>query len=367
MMKINVDKLKDLIETGEPVFILDVRPTSERNEWYIPGSHHLDAYKRLNASDFSVLDEITIPPDATIITVCAAGRTSLIAAEELRKKYAEVYSLEGGMKAWNYVWNTAEYLLPETTTRIIQVRRLAKGCLSYVIGSGNEAIVIDASLDPAVYQKIAEENRWIIRYVMDTHIHADYISRTRELAHESKAELIFIESAKVEYPFTPVADHQSLSFGHATLEVLHTPGHTVESTCYLLEGKALLTGDTLFVDGVGRPDLNADIDAARSKAEKLFQSLQMIRTLSGKTEIFPAHFAGSIAFNQPIIKDHLSALEEKLELLNYPKEEFVEAIIQKIPPTPANYELITQMNKRGNHEGVILADIEAGANHCAVS
>src|SRR5688572_28100971 len=173
---ITVDKLQDKLNNKEPVFILDVRPTDQRKEWRIAGSAHVDAYRLLNAGDETALDMVEIPENSTVVTVCAAGRTSMLATELLRGKGVQSYSLEGGMKAWNYAWNKAEVSFPNGV-KVIQVRRAAKGVLSYVVGSSKDAVVIDAALDPEVYINLSKQNRWTIKYVMDTHIHADYVSR----------------------------------------------------------------------------------------------------------------------------------------------------------------------------------------------
>jgi rhodanese-related sulfurtransferase len=179
--KKNIDSntLREWLDDKENVIVVDVRPQEQREEWHIPGSIYIDAYKRLNNGDASVLDELDIPENAKVVTVCAAGRTSQIASDELRKRGADSYSLEGGMKGWSLAWNTAELSLGGLT--IVQVRRTGKGCLSYIIASMGEAIVIDASLDVEVYLRISKERGWKIKYVLDTHIHADHLSRTPEL------------------------------------------------------------------------------------------------------------------------------------------------------------------------------------------
>lgn len=364
---ISVEALQERLNKNQPVFILDVRPEEQREEWHIPESVHRDAYAPLNNGDNSVLDDIQIPENTPVVTVCAAGRTSQIASEVLRNKGIEAYSLEGGMKAWNYAWNTASVTLPDSGIHITQVRRVAKGCLSYVIGSGNEAIVIDAALDPEVYLTIARQHGWHIRYVMDTHIHADYLSRTRELSSESGAKHLFIKHANVDYPFTPVKDGEKITFGNAAIEILHTPGHTPESTCYLIGGEALLTGDTLFTDGVGRPDLKADHAEAAQKASRLFDSLQRILKLSEDVIILSAHTSGAVSFDGKMIQAALSEISEKVNLLHLPREEFVETTLKRIPPAPPNYLTIAALNRKGDFEGYQPAELEAGANRCAVS
>lgn len=364
---ISVEDLQWLLSKKNPVFILDVRPQEQRQEWRIAESIHKDAYGPLNQGDQTVLDDVSIPENIPIVTVCAAGKTSFKAAEILAQKGYQAYSLEGGMKAWNYAWNTAEAVFPSSFTTIIQVRRVAKGCLSYVVGSGNEAIVVDASLDPEVYIKIAQERGWSIRYVMDTHVHADYLSRTRELAAAIGAQHLFIDAAKVDYPFTPVKDGLEISFGQATLKVMHTPGHTPESTSYLVNDHALLSGDTLFIDGVGRPDLKADGDEAVRKAESLYNSLQNLLKLPADILVLPAHTSGVVAFDGNMIQGKISELQQNLQLLKLSKKAFVEATLSRIPPTPPNYLTIASLNKKGDFKGYTPADLEAGANRCAVA
>lgn len=364
---ISVKELQQLLNLRKPVFILDVRPKAQRDEWYIEGSLHKDAYEKLNSGDRSVLDGLEVPTEGTVVTVCAAGRVSNIAADILREKGHKALSLEGGMKAWNYAWNTAEALVEGSDVRIIQVRRVAKGCLSYVVGSADEAIVIDASLDPQVYMDIARTNHWQIRYVMDTHIHADYLSRTAELSKVNGAAHIFIDVAQVGYSFVPVRNEDILRFGNTSVSIMHTPGHTKESVTYLLENKAAFTGDTLFTDGVGRPDLKADLKEARIKSGQLYDSIQRILAIGEDTRIFPAHISTTVAFDSKLISGSTSALKNSLDILKMAKGDFIETTMNRIPPTPPNYMTIAELNKSGSREGIIPADLEAGANRCAVS
>src|SRR5437588_144724 len=190
-----------------------------------------------------------------VVTVCAAGKTSMLAAERLRPRGVDAVSLEGGMRAWSLAWNTAEVPCPGSTARIVQLRRTGKGCLSYLIGSNGDAVVIDVSLDPHVYQRVADTNSWYIRTVLETHVHADHLSRARAVAVETGARLCLPTTARVSFQYAPLKDGDTLRVGSAGLRVFHTPGHTPESACYLLSERALFTGDTLFLGAVGRPDL----------------------------------------------------------------------------------------------------------------
>ena len=160
--EITTNTLQNWLENKENVVVLDVRPKEQREEWQIPGSIYVDAYQRLNANDPSVLDEVSIPENAIVVTVCAAGRTSNIAAKELRKKGIEAYSLDGGMKAWSMAWNKAEIKL-QNDIELVQARRTGKGCLSYIIASKGLALIIDPSLDIEDYESILKEKRIAIK------------------------------------------------------------------------------------------------------------------------------------------------------------------------------------------------------------
>src|SRR5258708_914157 len=320
-IKIDVSTLAKWLGEKRPVTIIDVRPKSEREEWSIPGSIHADVYDRLKANDQTAFDDLKISEHTPVVTVCAAGKTSLKAAEILKQKGYDVYSLEGGMKAWNFAWNTAETTLHDV--KIIQVRRSVKGCLSYIIGSEDEAVVIDASLDPQVYLDLAKANGWTIRYVTDTHIHADYLSRTKELAKASLAKHILIDNANVEYPFIPIKNGEQIKFGNANLEVIHTPGHTLESTTFRLADDALFTGDTLFTDGVGRPDLRANQSEATKRSKLLYHSLNQLLNMNPNMWVFPAHLSKAVPFDNNLVAETIKALKGKLDLLKLNEDEFV--------------------------------------------
>ena len=363
-LKIEVGTLAKWLNEKRPVTILDVRPRSEREEWSIPGSIYADVYDKLKANDPHALDGLKLEELKPVVTVCAGGKTSLKAAEILKQKGYDVYSLEGGMKAWNFAWNIAEIEFQDA--KVIQVRRSAKGCLSYMIGSGDEAIVIDASLDPQVYLELAKENDWTIKLVTDTHIHADYLSRTRELAKASLAKHILIDNASVDYSFTPFKNGDRVQFGNAILDVIHTPGHTLESTSFRLGADALFTGDTLFVDGVGRPDLKADQDEATKRSKMLYHSLNKLLGMTPNMWVFPAHLSKAVPFDNNLVAETIKALKGKLDLLKLSEDEFLKYTLSRIPPTPPNYLTIATLNKQGSYEGYTPTELEAGANRCAI-
>ena len=124
---IDAGTLREMLERGERVTIVDVRRGGDRAEWSIPGSVHVDAYDALNAGDQRAMERLELPKGAPVVTVCGRGRSSALAAEQLRRQGHEVFSLEGGMKAWSLAWNTADVPLPGARAEVVQVRRTCKG------------------------------------------------------------------------------------------------------------------------------------------------------------------------------------------------------------------------------------------------
>jgi glyoxylase-like metal-dependent hydrolase (beta-lactamase superfamily II)/rhodanese-related sulfurtransferase len=366
MMTITTEALRAWLEEGYPVTILDVRPTAEYREWSIPTSLHIDAYEALKAHDPEALSGVKLPTDQPIVTVCGAGYTSRIATEQLVKRGFHALSLEGGMKAWSLAWNTAEIAVTGSTIRVIQVRRTGKGCLSYVIGGDTEAFVIDASLDPQVYLNITSEHGWQITSVFDTHIHADHLSRARQLAEQTGAKLFLPDQQRVAFPFTSMRDGDTLSTPHLMLTALHTPGHTPESTCYLLGNHMLFTGDTLFPTSVGRPDLHTTQEGAKARAEALYHSLHKVLSLPAETVVLPGHSSQPIPFDSVPISTTLAQVDAKVAMLHLTCADFVRQILSRLPATPLNSDRIVTLNEQGLLPEVPLTELEAGANRCAL-
>jgi glyoxylase-like metal-dependent hydrolase (beta-lactamase superfamily II) len=367
MRTISVETLRTWLEEGRSVTVLDVRPANQRADWAIPGSVHIDAYGALNEHDPHALDEVEVADDVPVVTVCAAGRTSQLAAEQLTVRGVHALSLEGGMKAWSLAWNTAEVPLEDRSAYVIQVRRTGKGCLSYLIGAGEEAFVIDASLDPQVYLDLAIRHGWQITSVFDTHIHADHLSRSRQLAERSGAMLFLPQQPRVSFPFTAMRDGDTLATPHLMLTALCTPGHTPESTCYLLNNAILLTGDTLFPTSIGRPDLHADEQETRARSSLLYHSLHKLLALPSETLVLPGHASQPVPFDGESIGATLAEIDEHVGILHATRTMFVETLLKRLPPTPANYERIVTLNEAGLVPDQDVTELEAGANRCAIA
>ncbi len=366
-LTIDATTLRDWLDRHEPVTVLDVRPAHQRAEWAIPGSIHLDAYEALWADDPAALSRAPLPQDVPVVTVCAEGKTSLIAALQLRERGVPARSLVGGMRAWSLAWNGAKVSLPGAAVDVLQVRRTGKGCLSYLIGGDGEAAVIDPSVSAEVYQRLASERGWTIVEVLDTHVHADHLSRGRALSERTGATYRLPEQQRVSFDYSPVSEGTEIAVGPSRLVAWRVPGHTMESTAYLLEGHAMFTGDTLFLNSVGRPDLEAAPGETRKRAEALHASLERLFTLAAETAILPGHTSAPVEFDSRPIAAPLSEVRSRLPAVTESRRDFVEYLLRRIPPTPPNHKLIVRLNEAGILPEGDPADFEAGANRCAVS
>lgn len=366
-LTISTNELRAMLEQQTPVTVLDIRPETHRAEWAIPGSLFVDAYDAVKAGNASILDTLELPTDRPVITVCLAGGTSVIAAEYLRDRGIDARSLAGGMKAWSLAWNSAELVLPTSNAKVVQVRRTGKGCLSYMVGSGGEAAVIDASLDADVYLDLARHQGWSITRVIETHIHADHLMRSRQLATRTGATLHLPAQDRVAYPFAPLRDGDTVGVGDSTLQVIATPGHTLESVSYLLDRTALFTGDTLFLDGVGRPDLEAAPAQVRERAHLLHHSLQRLLTLPPWTVVLPGHTSQPVAFDREPVRATLRHVHDDVDLLDANDDDFVATLLDRIPASPPNHHRIVALNEAGSFPEGDPTDLEAGANRCAIA
>jgi glyoxylase-like metal-dependent hydrolase (beta-lactamase superfamily II)/rhodanese-related sulfurtransferase len=239
------------------------------------------------------------------------------------------------------------------------IRQLYTGCLSeaaYYIESEGEAAIIDPLRDIDVYLELAKERKARIRYIFETHFHADFVSGHLDLAKATGAPIVYGPRTETNFPIHKAVDGELFHLGKSTIEVLHTPGHTVESSCYLVttpgEGAPLLfTGDTLFVGDVGRPDLSSGNLTREELAAMLYDSLQSkVLPLPDDTVIYPAHGAGSSCGKNLGPNTHSTLKEEKetnYALRVTSKEEFVNAVTDGLDAPPSYFSINARINKEG--------------------
>ncbi|MFD1188335.1 MBL fold metallo-hydrolase [Pontibacter rugosus] len=243
----------------------------------------------------------------------------------------------------------------------MKVEQIYTGCLAqgaYYIESKGEAAIIDPLREIKPYLTKAEQNGATIKYVLETHFHADFVSGHLDLARSTGAPIIFGPNASPSFDAHIAADGEEFRVGDVTIKVLHTPGHTMESTTYLLKdehGKdyALFTGDTLFIGDVGRPDLAAKSDLTQEQlAAHLYDSLRnKIMPLADEVIVYPAHGAGS-ACGKNMSKETSDTLGNQKQT-NYAlradmtKEEFVKEVTDGLLPPPGYFPMNVQMNRDG--------------------
>jgi glyoxylase-like metal-dependent hydrolase (beta-lactamase superfamily II) len=216
-----------------------------------------------------------------------------------------------------------------------------------------------------VYLWLAEGRGWRIARVLDTHVHADHLSRSRRLVALVGATLHMPEGAPVSYSFSALGDGDALEIGSATLEAVRTPGHTPESTGYLLEDGALFTGDTLFLSAVGRPDLEATPEGASEKAHALFGSVRHLLDLPCQTLVLPGHTSEPVPFDGAPISAPLSEVRNRVGPLLEDEDRFLHKVGGGPSATPENYERIVELNRSGEQPEDDPTELEAGANRCA--
>ena len=271
----------------QKLLLLDVREPSEFKQWSIDGSTNIPLSKLIKQESLS-----TIPKDKKIVTICPRGNRSTIAKYVLERYGYNVSSLEGGLKAWSFSFEyaTTEYnnIDESSKVKLVQFRRIGKGCMSYLLDSDGESIVIDPVYPINDYMQKASEIGTKISKVVDTHQHADHISAAKDLARNTGA--IYYQSSYENYVDgikgnKQIKDEDIIDVGKIKIKAIYTPGHTNGSISFLVHdiidndnnnndnnknNKLLFTGDTLFINSIGRPDLR---DKAKEFASMLYDTL----------------------------------------------------------------------------------------------
>ena len=435
---ISAAEFRDMLDErrrGERSFaVVDTRPRESFEGWRIADSIHYfyKPFHEFDRDDFEA--ETGLGPDDAIVTACAKGKASLDFAEQLEGAgYDEVTVVDDGMRGWSGVYDRATVPLPNAgdgPLEIVQVQRRAKGCLGYLViggtagegddgsdrvaiaesdGSDRVAIAIDVSRHGDQWREAAAERDASIAAVLDTHVHADHLSGGRALADELDVPYYLPAAAAerdVAYEFEPLARNETLDVGGVDVKALATPGHTDDMASYLVGRSAVLTGDTLFTDSVGRTELQfaagandeggandeegadgsedadgvvgAEADAesagAATGADRLYDSLH--GTLLAEPDdivVCPGHFAvandgttGDVVPGEPVTTT-IGAARREIDVLAADREAFVERITATLPEKPPNYEAVIAANRGVSSppDDVSAIELELGPNRCA--
>lgn len=370
------DDLAQRLDGCQPLFVLDVRNAEEYANWRIEGREPLP---QANVPYFMFLmdeaGELDRLPWAEMegretVVVCAKGGASDYVAGLLRGRGVAAVNLAGGMLAWSQFYRV-RVAVDEPRLTILQVQRPGKGCLSYLVASGGEALVVDAGQRVDVYTAEAARRGWTVRAVADTHLHADHLSGGRELAALCGCDYLLApaDAAEATFAYRPLEPGMTIELGAAAVPVvaLPTPGHTPGSTCLRADDRWLLTGDTLFLAGIGRPDLGG---RASDWVEGLYDTIQgRLRALPGSLVVLPGHY------DSPREQDGLGRFMADLAtcrtgnglLAPLERQEFRRRVLSSMPERPANHETIREINGglRPAAAGDDRIELEIGPNRCA--
>ncbi len=369
--KMSTDELTQRILQKEELFILDVRNQSDFEDWKIEGEKltykNIPYFELLEGVDGLVTE---LPSDKDILVVCAKEGSSVMVAEMLVEKDVDVFYLEGGMKAWS------EHLEPiklgdlSGKGELYQFVRIGKGCLSYMIISDGEAAIIDSTRMIDKYMKFTEEKEVKIIHAIDTHLHADHISGGRKLAEQTSGSywLPPRDAEEVTFQYERLEDGSQLTVGSSTIDIkaIYTPGHTIGSTSLIIDDMYLLTGDILFIDSIGRPDLAGK---AESWSDNLRDSLyNKYKELSGELIVLPAHFMIMEELNEDgTVAEKLAKLYAENHGLNMDEEAFTRSVTKNLPPQPNAYQQIRETNiGKINPDIEKQREMEIGPNRCAI-
>ncbi len=315
-------------------------------------------------------DATTVARDlgGPVAVLCNRGVTARSVAPRLRELGVDAMVVEGGMRGWIGTLVAHPVDLGIDGIEVRQVQRPGRGCLSYVLASGGQALVVDPAPDAGFYAALAIGLGAHIDTVVDTHLHADHLSGARALADMTGAVLRLPAAALergVAYAarVEPLHDGDAIELGDVGIRAVALPGHTSDMTGLLVDARALVAGDSLFADGIARPDLqHGDPEGARAMARTLYATLhRRILSLGDDIVLLPCHTHPGV--NAAAIAPRLADVRTAVDLLAIDDpEEFAETLVSGMPPRPANYESIIAINAGTQPFD---ADLETGGNSCS--
>lgn len=371
MQGITAQELNKWIVDQEPIFLLDVRNQEDFKDWKIDGGDivylNIPYYELIDGVD-TILDQL--PTNRKILVVCAKEGSAKFIAESLAEKGITLSYLLGGMKSWS------EYLYPvpvyqDDQMKVYQFIRVGKGCLSYMVVSGKEALVVDPARFIDEYTKLADQEEVTITRIVDSHLHADHISGGHELALLTGANYYVMKSEGAIFDFEPLENYEQIHFEKVQVDVLavKTPGHTPGSVSFFVNDCLLFSGDTIFVNGLGRPDLGGK---AREWAKDLYDTVySKVSQFANEVLVLPGHYGSyeEECNEEGFIGNTLGNIRRNNEIMEGKSmEEFVEEVAKSAATeTPPNFEEVVAINK-----GINVAtpdemqELEIGPNRCAV-
>jgi glyoxylase-like metal-dependent hydrolase (beta-lactamase superfamily II) len=367
--------LQARLEADEPIRVLDVRDRDEFEAWRIQGASltatHVPLSKILQAQVTDRVADLAadIAGAGPITTVCAAGEASAYVAGLLVDAGFDARNLEDGMDGWARVYTGTRI---GTDPSLIQYHRPSSGCLGYMLIHGDEAAVVDplrAFTDRYLGDAAAADAEIVA--VVDSHLHADHVSGLRALAEAAGAEPYLPAETLdrgVAFDVTPVTGDTAITVGGSALRAVDLQGHTTGMTGFTV-GETLLTADSLFIDGVARPDLQVEAAEARATlARTLHETLvDRLGAFGDETVIAPGHVGESVTPRADgSFTATLGSLRDSLAVFDVDEEAFLDRVLDALPPRPANAGRILAVNSGATAVDAAEAfELELGPNNCA--
>lgn len=390
--EISVHEMRERLHRGDDMFMLDVRNPEEFERFKLEGRKPL-TFLNVPYGEFLTEGDVDDLPGAAALyaekhladklpkgkpigVICGKGNASAFVAEGLRKLGYDAVSLAGGTAAWGdfYVFVP---VLQEQQLAVWQVVRPARGCLGYMLVSDDQAVVVDPLRHIDQYVDFAQAHGLRFTAIIDTHGHADHISGGKPLADKLGVPYYLhpydgihpLDVLPAAFDFQYLRDGQLISFGTARVEVLHIPGHTLGNTALLVNQRCLLTGDSIFVDSIARPDLGGRGDVW---APIHWESLHRLLHLPDDLLVLPGHYARPAEANDDgyygqTLGD-LKRTNDGLKRVMAGKESFVQWIQENLPTFPPEYVEIKRVNAGlSSPDEEKAAELELGRNICALS
>lgn len=375
---IEVGDLLTRADAGDALLLLDVRNDDEFDAWRFEARRPIET---MHIPYFNFIEDAQgcidrLPREREIVVLCAQGGSSAMVVDTLREAGLAAHNVAGGMVTYGEYLKPVKVPIPVADApgwELWQINRRGKGCLSYIVRAGLDAIVVDPSRDVQWYEGFVQTLGARIVQVLDTHVHADHLSGAAALARRGGVPY-FVQAGEgfeLRQPVESLGDGRELRVGGDAgvtvhVRIMTTPGHTPGSCSYLIGRRHLLTGDTLFVKSVGRPDLGGDVV---EWGRALFRTLrERLATVPDDTVILPAHFAGLDEMDPDgVVAAPLARLRREVPELDMTEEEtFLAAMRAALKPAPASYAEIIRANL-----GLTTVDPETatewelGKNQCA--
>jgi glyoxylase-like metal-dependent hydrolase (beta-lactamase superfamily II)/rhodanese-related sulfurtransferase len=356
-MFITPQELYERLKPQQALTLLDTRSSDEFSAWSMYGS--------INIPLSNIERGISkLPKKTPIVSICNYGDEAHLATKLLRSRGLSAVTLKGGLKAWNAIYDVVQIMHKSSPIVVYQLKRLGKGCLGYIVvlPDMRSALIIDPTHHIKEYLAVLKKYKLKARAVLDTHIHADHVSGGPLLASKLHVPYLLPKKSDASIRHKPLEDTLPSLVGDVDLSIIATPGHTKESICFLLDQLYLFTGDTLFVDSIGKTDLDGD---TKTQSRQLFQSITKLLTLPDFVQVFPAHTAQSMVPG-PV----RSATMRYLKLFNPitavgSLESFASLAHDQATQTPSNQAVIKSMNKTGKRSKKDIDEIELGPNCCS--